>query len=98
MHLQGGEFFFFINAENMFVFFCIKPIFVNWVNVELISRFKKNQSNTSILTDSTDYIYYFLLQWKNNQLPKLEQHNEAKGIYKYSKYNSQSLKKVYWLK
>lgn len=62
MHLQGGDFF--INAENMFVFFCIKPIFVNWENVELISRLKEITQSAAILTDSTDYIYYLLLQWK----------------------------------
>lgn len=47
----------FKNAENIFVIFCIEQIFVNLVNVELISK-KEITLSTLKLTDLTDYIWY----------------------------------------
>lgn len=51
----------------MFVFFCIKPIFVNWVNVELISRFKKNQSKYFNINGFNGlYILFFAIMKKQS--------------------------------
>lgn len=51
----------FKNAENIFVIFCIEQIFVNLVNVELISK-KEITLSTLKLTDLTDYIWYSLVK------------------------------------